>query len=860
MDKAKKNRLKKYVSWACLAALVALLAVMPLLAQNEEEADGPKASILEDTVKTGSIETALRGGGTLEAGNAMDITLPSGVKITEFLVKNGDTVTEGTPLATVDKVSLMNAIVEVQDTLDYLQEKIADASDDTVSSTIAATAGGRIKEVYASAGDSVQDVMLEHGALAVLSLDSLMAVKIERNMDLAAGDSVCVTFGDGTEVNGRVESSLNGTVIVTVEDEEYAVGEKVTVTTEDGDRIGSGELYVHNAWRATAFSGTISTVYAKENTNVYNGSTLFTLTETDFKGNLDSMANLHREYEELLQDMFRMYESGVITAPCDGMVSGVDEDSAFLLSALEGEQGWFVDLLDNTTQDGEEKGWTVMLLSGDIQCAKSAEKGVCQASRHEEGCYYYCTGTSSCTATTHNSNCYYYCNGSENCTAKEHNLNCLKLCVSSDGTVDCPNAEGYHKADCIEKCESCTEIDKCPATGAHKTDCIESCIPSDGSTTCPATGTHKEECLFRCDKTETCTATKHHYPTCLTLCTANDDCTADNHKANCPMANLIYYAYAGRVDQVGLTEVIVYKDTATRYRVSPGSSGWTLLEPTQLKTDLMITQTKEPVSNPSKYKAGDVILFWTGYRDGKAVKTGSAVYTNIGSTSTMPGSGGMTGGMDLSGMLSGMMGSMGSMSGMMGSYGSMGGSSMGTDFELFDLDGEVLMTVTERDVMSLTITLDEKDISKVSVGQTAQLEVTALKGQIFDAEVTDVGTIGTNNGGSSKFTAELTVPLDENMLAGMNATAIIPLYTKMDVLTIPVAALVETETGTFVYTTLDPETGEPATPVEVTTGVSDGENVEILSGLNVGDKFYYSYYDTLELDHTARAERGFSFG
>ena len=46
----------------------------------------------------------------------------------------------------------------------------------------------------------------------------------------------------------------------------------------------------------------------------------------------------------------------------------------------------------------------------------------------------------------------------------------------------------------------------------------------------------------------------------------------------------------------------------------------------------------------------------------------------------------------------------------------------------------------------------------------------------------------------------------------------------------------------------------------VTTGVSDGETVEILSGLNQGDTIYYSYYDTLELDHTAKTELDFSFG
>lgn len=182
MDNAKKKRVKKYVSWICLAALVVLLAVMPLMARSEEETDGPTASILSGTVEVGDLETALKGGGNLAAGNAVNITIPTGVKITEFLVSNGDVVEEGDPVATVDKVTVMNAILEVQDTMEYLQDEILDAKDDTVSSTISATAGGRVKQVYAAAGDSVEDVMLEHGALAVLSLDGMMAVQLERKM------------------------------------------------------------------------------------------------------------------------------------------------------------------------------------------------------------------------------------------------------------------------------------------------------------------------------------------------------------------------------------------------------------------------------------------------------------------------------------------------------------------------------------------------------------------------------------------------------------------------------------------------------------------------------------------------------
>ena len=274
MDKAKKKQLKKAVIWGLLAALVTGLAAMPLLAKEKAEADGPVASVLSGTVETGSITTVLHGGGTLSSEDVEDIPLPSGVKITEFLVKNGDFVAEGTPLAAVDSVSVMTAITEVTDTMEYLQEEIRNSTEEKVSSTVSATAGGRVKKVFAKQGDSVQEVMLEHGALAVLSLDGLMAVKLEKRMELPTGSSVTVTFEDDTEAEGRVESNLDGTIVVTVEDESYPIGQTVFVTTDDGKRVGSGELYVHNAWSATAFSGTVHTDSAKEESKVASGASL----------------------------------------------------------------------------------------------------------------------------------------------------------------------------------------------------------------------------------------------------------------------------------------------------------------------------------------------------------------------------------------------------------------------------------------------------------------------------------------------------------------------------------------------------------------------------------------------------------
>lgn len=834
-DNARKKNIKKYALWGGMALAVLLLAIMPLLAKSEVEEDGPVASVLSGTVETGSITTSLKGGGNLSTENTEDVTLPSSVKITEFLVKNGDEVKEGDPVASVDKVSVMTAIVEVTETMEYLQDQIESSRNETVSSYVKATAGGRIKLVYAEAGDDVQDVMLEHGALAVLSLDGLMGVEIQRDMDISTGDSVCVTLADGTEVTGRVEGNLDGVITVTVEDEGYEVGQQVIVTTDDGTRVGMGELYIHNSWKATAFTGTISSVYAKAENTAYSGTTLFTLTDTDFTAQMEYLASRHREYEELLQELCQMYESGVITAPCDGTVSGVDKDSTHLLAAEA--DAYQVELLNTETEESSESVWRVVLLS-----SVTAE----------------CTGDSGCTlphdSTLHVEGCIQACDRSTDCDAVKHHSNCIKACDHAATAEGC-DATGAHYYDCIRSCTAADAENTCKATEYHYGNCIESCIVSDGTADCPATGAHHEDCIENCDKTGTCPGGKNHYPACASYCVESLECNAMNHKEGCPLYGVTYTAYAAKVTASG-KELVVLMDTATVYRVTASESGW-VLDP-NLRTDLMLEEATVPTTKGVTYNVGDIVLVMTGTDEaGNVVGTTRVIVyreaqqSGTGNTTGMPGTTGMSG-------MAGMAG-MAGMSGMTGMTGMTGTAGTTATQELFDLEGDVLLTITPRSTVSLSITVDEQDVSKVYLGQHAEVQVEALKGEVFDAEVTEIATTGSNNGGSSKFTVKLEMEMADNMLDGMSATASIPLHTKMEILTIPVAALVEEGAQTVVYTARNKETGEPASPVAVEIGISDGEYAEVISGLSSGDTYYYSYYDTLELS-TAVESSGISFG
>ena len=755
----KKKSVKRYILWGLLAALTVWLAVMPLIARQQQAEDGPKASILSAGAVSGSIRTAIHGGGTLEAGEPEDISIPKDVKITEFLVKNGDYVNEGDPLAAVDKVSVMTAITQVQSSMSKVRKQMDSVSDEKAAEEVSASAGGRVKLVYAQKGDRVESVMLEHGALAVLSLDSKMCVKFQLDSPLTPGETVTVTLAGGKEVTGRVESNLSGQLVVTVEDKGYEVGQTVTVAG-----LGTGILEIHSPWKATAFAGTVSIVYALPEQTLGSGAALFRLEDTDYTAQREILAQTHREYEELLQKLFKMHASGVIEAPCDGMVSGIDKDSAHLLAAQAEE-------ITAQPLNAEEGEFRLVLLSAVTPVADPN-----------------CTGDSNCTvdgAGNHQDGCPKACKNSDECTAVNHKETCPRRCTNAKG---CNAREGNHLDTCIELCKHANEGETCDAL------------------------THYDDCIRRCADSRS----------------LENPCPATKHLSTCYFSNLTYKARAAKVDAVG-NELILKWDNSTWYDVEKVGSSWRPVNGT-INESLLISDGETLPANGS-YSKGDIILRVYTYKDNQVVEEETVLYKK-GMSMQMP-SFNFSFNFSIPGM----------------------GGSSGSQTQLYDLVGDVLMTVTPQDTMTLTVAVDESDISSVKTGMSAEITVNALPEQVFEGEITKVAKTGSGNGGSSKFAVEITLPREGEMLAGMSASAIISLYEKMNVLTLPAAALTEDGGRTVVYTALDKKTGEPVSPVEVTTGLSDGETVEILSGLKSGDTVYYAYYDTLEESDTVETDR-----
>lgn len=322
--KDKKRKLMTTIFTILAIVLVVVIAGVNILKQKvKEQVGGNAAEVLSAEASIGNISTTVSGSGTLEAEDVESYELPESVEILEYYVAAGDKVNEGDLIATISNASVLTAMSDLQNQIDDLDDEIADASGNEVSSTISASVDGRVKLIYVEEDDSVASKMYENGALMLLSLDGYMAVDIQAE-NLEAKTEVSVVLSDGSTVDGKVEKQLNGIATVLVTDNGTTYGDSVTVQDENGTTYGTGELYIHSQMKVVGYAGTISDIYVSENEKVYSGETLLYLTDTETSAVYDALLKERESLEEQLQTLVRVYKDGGICSTITGVVDSIE--------------------------------------------------------------------------------------------------------------------------------------------------------------------------------------------------------------------------------------------------------------------------------------------------------------------------------------------------------------------------------------------------------------------------------------------------------------------------------------------------------------------------------------------------------
>lgn len=188
------------------------------------------------------------------------------------------------------------------------------------------------------------------------------------------------------------------------------------------------------------------------------------------------------------------------------------------------------------------------------------------------------------------------------------------------------------------------------------------------------------------------------------------------------------------------------------------------------------------------------------------------------------------------------------------SFGGFGGGNTTQKEPAYTIGTQYLLNVTPQEKMLITVSLDELDLMKVSLGQEAALYLDAHPSEKYTATVTRIDPEGVNSGGNTKYSVTLALDRTEHLYPGMNGTVCFPRETKENILTVPLAALAENGNSIILYTGYDEKTDSLILPVKVETGISDGTDVEILSGFSEGAAYWYRYAESISYVTTGSAE------
>jgi len=320
---AGKNRAVKIIAFLMAAAAIITLGVGYLREKvSEEYASTDENEILQGIASRGSISTSIYGSGMLSDDDVEKLEILEGIELEKIYVQPGDIVEEGALLATVDTNSAMAAMVSLSDELSQLDSQINSASLETAENLIKSSINGRVKAVFVNKGDDVADVMMEKGALMLLSLDGYMAVDIPAG-ELSEKESVYVLTAQG-QYPASVGKIIGDKATVLVTDVGTNYAEQVTVLNVQGAELGSGELYIHDPLKVIGYTGTVNYIWAKENAQVFSGSSLIELVNQSYTVNLDALLAERRELEDKMEQLIGFYRRGAIYAPFGGTVKEVE--------------------------------------------------------------------------------------------------------------------------------------------------------------------------------------------------------------------------------------------------------------------------------------------------------------------------------------------------------------------------------------------------------------------------------------------------------------------------------------------------------------------------------------------------------
>lgn len=154
-------------------------------------------------------------------------------------------------------------------------------------------------------------------------------------------------------------------------------------------------------------------------------------------------------------------------------------------------------------------------------------------------------------------------------------------------------------------------------------------------------------------------------------------------------------------------------------------------------------------------------------------------------------------------------------------------------------DGTTIATIADLTKMIFEGKVDEGEVGRLTVGTPLKITLGALEGTELDAKLKFIAPKGIEEAGAVQFKIEGDVEVSDDVFirAGYSANASIVLEKKEDILVIP-EALLQFDKSTnkpYVELAVGAEADQKFERKDIEIGISDGVNVEIVSGLTEDD-------------------------
>lgn len=675
----------------------------------------------------------------------------------------------------------------------------------------------RLKEIFNSKiGSKIKHKKVFWGSIAgCAGLAVILAGGFFLQAKGASKDQAETTVQSAEAKTGTISTTVEGTGSVSngaTTDVVVPTGIKVKeVLVESGDTVEEGQVL------ATLDEASIASelLEVKENIESVEDEIEDLSSDAQTEGTTEYLEAkvLNGELEELQEaetTLTSLLETQTITATCAGTVSSINVEADTEITKSSGSSGSSSSgssSSGNSSSGSNSSGTSTVAGTTGVSTGAAVDSTSNSSSESASG-----SDSTSSSGETDTS------------TTGSYSLMFLTAQTGSSSSSVTTTASGKNATQTAQSSGSGTAVQ---TTEVSTTDAAEKITSVDLDVTAPKTGAKPQDTIEETDQ---------YTGTISWNCASETFESGTSYTADIRLTAKDGYVFSAKI----LPEI---KGADVTFEVMENDAGQSVL---RIKAKFSKTSSKTENSNNSNNNSNSNSN--NSNRGNSGNTTGSS--GSSGTTGSESGTSGVAGSSgSVSGITGNTSGESGNESGTSGSVGSSsGGTSAGASGETeesgstatsqYSTYETAAFSIASDDKAKVSINVDELDITSVKTGQTAKITLDAIEGEEFEGTITSVSSEASSGSSSAKYPVEITFDKTDDMRIGMTASASISIDEAEDAVLIPVDALQEKGGKTFVYTKKDSD-GNLSGEVEVETGLSNGNKVEITSGLESGDTVYY---------------------